>query len=146
MSDDEAYMALVTSNAQSELSALERGLHALHTTEKGSKLGRSVAAYAKEIGRPVATVSWETSAAAVYEAVSSHEETAPNVGARHLAEIHAAPRWLWPALVDRLQAENLPVVRLREIVAELKGVPEPLSVFDTAKCLFAAGTSQPLRA
>jgi hypothetical protein len=43
MSDDEAYMALVTSNAQSELSALERGLHALHS-------GMGMREYARETG------------------------------------------------------------------------------------------------
>ena len=114
-----------------ELSALERGIHALHATEKGSKLGRSVAAYAKEIGRPGQTVAREVAAAAVYEAVSHQRETADIPPATHLAEIHAAPRWLWHALVEKLETESLMVVRLRDIVSELKGVPEPLLVFDT---------------
>jgi hypothetical protein len=49
----------------------------------------------------------------------------------HLAEIHAAPRWLWPALVERLQqGDGLRVVRIREIVAGLKGAPEPASAFN----------------
>lgn len=49
MSDEDAYMALVTSNAQGELNALERDFHALGATEKGSKNGKSVM---KGYGRP----------------------------------------------------------------------------------------------
>ena len=37
MSDEEAYMQLVLSNAQSELSPLEVGMHALGATELGER-------------------------------------------------------------------------------------------------------------
>jgi hypothetical protein len=107
-------MALVTSNAQSELSALERGKHALHS-------GMDVKAYSDSIGRARGTVRDEVYAAEVAEAVSDIRHDTPH---QLLVAIHpAAPRWLWPALVERLQAEGLPVARLREIVAELKGTP-----------------------
>ena len=42
LDDADAEMLLVTSNAQSDLTALEHGLHALRVTEKGSKLGKNV--------------------------------------------------------------------------------------------------------
>jgi hypothetical protein len=45
MDDDSAFMELILSNAQGELSPLERGIHALGATEKG-KHGKSIAAYA----------------------------------------------------------------------------------------------------
>ena len=44
MDDAAAYMELVRSNAQSELTALERGLHALRS-------GLDVKAYAASVGR-----------------------------------------------------------------------------------------------
>jgi hypothetical protein len=50
MDDATAYMELVRANAQSELTALERGMHALGFVEKG-KHGKSAEAYAKEVGR-----------------------------------------------------------------------------------------------
>jgi ParB/RepB/Spo0J family partition protein len=56
MDDDTAFMQLVMSNAQSELSPLERGIHALAATEKGKHDGKSVAAYARRVGRPEQTV------------------------------------------------------------------------------------------
>ena len=40
--------------------------------------------------------------------------------AKHLAEIHAAPRWLWPALVEKLLAEDLTVNDTKRLVAEYK--------------------------
>ena len=105
LDDADAEMLLVTSNAQSDLTALEHGLHALRVTEKGSKLGKSINAYAKAVGRPQQIVQREVDAAEVYRAVSAFALTAPTDQPRHLAEIHAAPhgygrRWCkqWPAL------------------------------------------------
>ncbi len=84
-------------NAQGELSPLERGLHALAATEKG-KHGRSVAAYAEEVGRPQPTVAKEVMAARFAQSYSTCNNLAElQPYARHLAEIHAAPAWLRPA-------------------------------------------------
>ena len=94
MDDETAYMELVRCNAQTELTALERGLHALNR-------GKDVKAYAESVGRARQSVSNEVLAARVAQAV-------PHVGRdlsnyfRHLTEIHAAPKWLWSALVERL--------------------------------------------
>jgi hypothetical protein len=54
MSDDDAYMALVTSNSQSELTPLERGLHALGATVKGDP-EKGVRAYAGTRGKTPGT-------------------------------------------------------------------------------------------
>ena len=104
MSDDDAFMELVLSNAQSELSALERGMHALLATEKGSTTGRSVAAYAKVVGRQQPAVAREVYAAEVAMAVIPHGITAAELDGfdRHASEIHAAPEAAWPALVRHL--------------------------------------------
>ena len=67
LDDDAAYMLLATSNAQSELSPLERGLHALRS-------GMDVKAYAASVGRKQQTVSNEVCAAKVAEAC-------PDIGA-----------------------------------------------------------------
>src|SRR3712207_1648174 len=58
MDDQAAYLELVRSNAQSELTPLERGLHALGATEKG-KHGLSVNAYATALGQPEPSVRRE---------------------------------------------------------------------------------------
>jgi hypothetical protein len=74
-------------------------MHALGAVEKGSKLGKSLKAYSEAIGRPNSSVDIELRAARVAVAVSARVETARLVEShRHLAEIHAAPTWLWPAL------------------------------------------------
>jgi hypothetical protein len=100
LDDDAAYMLLATSNAQSELTALERGLHALHATEKG-KWQDSVLSYAKSVGRPERSVRNEVHAAEVLDTVPGEFADVGELSARfsQLVEIHAAPQWLWPALV-----------------------------------------------
>lgn len=126
MDDDAAYMALVTCNSQSELSALERGFHALGATEKG-KRGKSVNAYADEIGRPQRTVSQEVNAAEVAE-VSACALTSMTVLSdkhRQLAELHSAPRWLWRSLVTQLISKKWTVDDARKEAQRLKETPEP---------------------
>jgi protein gp37/ParB-like chromosome segregation protein Spo0J len=129
MDDDAAYMALVTCNSQSELSALEKGLHALGATQKG-KHGRSVNAYAAEVGRPRQSVEVEIHAAEVYREVATRVAiSVPTDRPRHLAEIHAAPPWLWSALVEAvLSAKPKPwtVEQTKATVARLKDAPETL--------------------
>lgn len=89
-------MALALFNAQSELSPIERGMHALHS-------GMDVKAYAASVGRVRTTVQDEVKAARVAEAVTDirHDEK-PRFA--QLVEIHAAPRWIWPSLVAALGA------------------------------------------
>lgn len=100
MPDDEAFMALALCNTHGELTPIERGMHAL-------KSGMSVRAYAEKVGRAHKTVDDEVRAARVMSACA-HVRT--NVPHRVLCEIHAAPTWLWPALVttaERAGADSL---------------------------------------
>lgn len=125
MDDDTAYMELVRSNAQGELTALERGMHALHSGLTGK-------AYAAAVGRAQQSVSNEILAARVADAV-------PHVGYdlsdyfRHLTEIHAAPSWLWPALVTALVKDGGTVEAVRRDVAKLKDALTPPEWADSAK-------------
>ena len=108
MSDDDAFMALVLSNAQSELSALERGMHALQS-------GLSVRDYAKKAGdRSATAVAYERQAAEVFTRVNSPSDL--DQYPRHLAEIHAAPASAWPALVRHLLADKWTVKATQEAV------------------------------
>jgi hypothetical protein len=50
--------------------------------------------------------------------------------ARHLAELHAAASWLWPALVARLIAEGWNVDTARGHAGRLEDAPEPPSWAD----------------
>ena len=94
-----------------ELSPLERGVHALGFVVKG-KHGQSVEAYAK---------AGEVAAAELFSEIghladsTGHSrrlvmQSGPDIGTEgdrshnHLAELHAAPRWLWRALVAKLIA------------------------------------------
>jgi ParB/RepB/Spo0J family partition protein len=136
LDDDDADMLLVTSNAQSELTALEHGLHALRMTEKG-KHGKSISAYAEAVGRPRQSVQQEVHAAEVYREVAANAATlVPTDQPRHLAEIHAAPRWFWRALVQAMvgapetetakEIKPWTIEQTKATVARFKDVPEKL--------------------
>jgi ParB-like chromosome segregation protein Spo0J len=101
MDDEEAFLELVKSNNQSELSPLEHGEHALKATKKG-KHGKSVEAYAEAIGRPITNVKREVHAARVAQSVPRGTISPTLDRTRHLAELHAAAAWLWPVLVARM--------------------------------------------
>jgi hypothetical protein len=81
-------MALALCNAQGELTPLEIGLHAI-----GS--GLTQRAYADKINMVHGALVDRWNAAKVGQSCRHM----PTERWRHLAEIHAAPRWLWPALV-----------------------------------------------
>jgi hypothetical protein len=99
-------MELVRANAQSELTALERGMHALHS-------GITERAYADEIGRSKSSVHEEMAAAKVADVCPDIRATL----SKHwqcLVAIHAAPRWLWPALVEKMVADGMTVEATRK--------------------------------
>ena len=134
MTDEQAYMELVLCNTQSELSALERGIHALHSGVSGSE-------YARSVGRTQQSVALEIQAAKVYEAtthvvtkVMPHGITDPtSVDWRNLAEIHAAPQWLWTALVRQMIADSWTVATTREKTSAFKECPSPPEWSDSEK-------------
>jgi ParB-like chromosome segregation protein Spo0J len=111
MDDEAAFMALVLANSQSELSALERGMHALRS-------GAGVREYARSIERAPSLVVRERQAAEVFTRVNS-DATLLADKAKQLAELHAAAPWLWPTLVARLIAEGWNVETARGQAARL---------------------------
>ncbi len=129
MSDDEAYMALVLDNAQSELLPLEEGMHALRS-------GIKQAEYAKKIGKEVSSLQPRWQAARVIEVIEKNininiSEFAPVWLA--LSAIHVAPAWLWEELVGCLMEEKWAVEKTREKVRPLKDVEAPPDWSDTAE-------------
>jgi protein gp37/ParB-like chromosome segregation protein Spo0J len=98
--DEEAFMQLALANAQSGLTALERGRHALAaTTRYGANGGLSIAKYAERVARKDRTVHNEVWAYEVYESA--------DVGRldgcfSQLVAIHAAPRETWAKLAQQM--------------------------------------------
>lgn len=105
LDDDEAFMQLVLSNTQGELSPLEIGMHALRAVPPG-KGGRGITGglseYARRIGRSKSAVSMLRSAAEVAETVQSSERFPLTENATHLYEVSRTPRPCWSALVAAL--------------------------------------------
>jgi ParB/RepB/Spo0J family partition protein len=120
MDDEEAFMQLVLSNAQSELAPLERGFHALAATE--SKF--SIRDYAGKVQRSKSMVQVEVSAAKV--ALSSQLDKSQLLNrANQLAEIHAAPEHCQPALVERLVKDKWNVKVTAQKVKDVLAVKPP---------------------
>ena len=94
MSDQDAYMALALCNAQGELHPLEVGLHALRS-------GLQPTAYAKQTGQSRRHTQTRVYAARV-ATKSGHDIVVLRDAWSQLAEIHAAPTWLWSALVEAM--------------------------------------------
>jgi hypothetical protein len=127
MDDDTAFMQLVLSNAQGELSPLERGMHALAATEKGKHNGHSVDAYALATGRKVTSTKQEIYAASVYQIVARATISPSDLTnrTRHLAEIHAAPQACWPSMVKRLLDAKWNVEQTNAAVKAVLAVKPP---------------------
>lgn len=139
LDDATAYMALALNNAQGELSPIERGMHALHSGMAGKT-------YAGSIGRPQPSIAREISAARVAESVTDVGYDIADKFSQ-LVEIHAAPEWLWSALVSALIAEDWTVEATRKSVtaASAKGrtvmVPSSLDQHREHFALFAVSAS-----
>jgi ParB/RepB/Spo0J family partition protein len=109
MDDAEAYMLLVLSNSQSELSPLEIGLHVLGYVELGKK-GRGhrggLREYARHVGFSQAYLSQVAAAAEVFlslDGVKNDKSTYHFLDkAQHLYAIHSAPREFWPVLAEAM--------------------------------------------
>ena len=126
MDDDEAYMALATSNNQGELAPLEIGLHALFsvaTQKGGSGKKGGMRAYARSIGKDPANVSRYRDGAEVFVVVQKccNDTTVLRDKAQHLHAIHAADPSLWPVIVPHM-------LKLRP---QQSGEPKAWSVADT---------------
>jgi len=133
MTDDEAYMELALSNSQSQLSNLEKGLHALRYAEKG-KVGAGagnkggVSEYAKQVNIARGTLDGYINAAEVFEniRICGDLENIRTCGdlmdkTRYLSEIHAAPKEAWAAMVNYLLTEeNCTVAKIKTKVKAIK--------------------------
>ena len=147
MDDDTAFMQLVLSNAQGELSPLERGMHALAAaTEKHSKNGKSFAAYARAVGvEPNTLESW-VNAAEVYHNLRQHTVSVSDLDKRtfHLRSIHSAPPACWQYLVERMvkekwnQDQTIAVVKFVNAIKPPRGY-EKLFAVEKLQEMAAAG-------
>jgi hypothetical protein len=130
MSDDEAYMRLVTDNAQGELSPLEIGIHALGSvelSEGGAGKKGGISEYARQIGKGESYVRQIRSAATVYK--TSHLSADFFDKTKHLYEISRAPETAWPLLCDALQSGALTTVDdVGKAVARVKGLEAAASM------------------
>lgn len=122
LDDEAAYMALVTSNSQGELSPLEIGMHALNCVAlgdggRGKKGGLS--AYAEAVGRAKQTVSELVAAARVAENCPL-ERTVLMDKTKHLAAIHALPRECWEPMVQAMLAEGWTVKQVQSVVEDAR--------------------------
>ena len=131
MDDDQAYMALATSNNQGELAQLEYGLHAVELPEasrgKGNK-GSKRLDYAASIGKSKGYVSQAVGAARVANAVKKF--TPVNIlmdKAKHLYAIHAGDiaRDLWPCVVASMLAQQWRVEDTQHWVSKVAEFYEP---------------------
>ncbi len=107
LTDDEAYLQLVLSNEQSDLSPLEIGLHALHYValgERGRGKEGGLGAYARMVGRSQPYISQVRQAAEVFSTIQENHCSSNDFldKARHLAAIHRAPASVWLDLVNAL--------------------------------------------
>jgi hypothetical protein len=109
-------MALALNNAQGEISDLERGIHALNSP-------LSVRDYARAVSISATAIAYQRHAAEVFTRVNTDADLSKM--ARHLAELHQAPRWLWRSLVSRLASEGWTVEQARGAAQKFKDTPEP---------------------
>lgn len=117
MDDDEAFMLLVLSNTQGELSPLEIGMHALIWQGEQKE-------YAERSGYGKSYISQLRSAAEVASVYSSKPDGLDEK-AKHLYEVSRAPRAAWSALVGQLVKHGWTVADVKRKVDELKRFEVP---------------------
>ncbi len=103
MNDDDAYMQLVLSNAQGELSPLEIGMHVLGYVQR--QKGGGLKAYGQRIGKTQQYVSQLRDAAEVAQEISNKSTTQVVLlleKAKHLSLIHSLPRNLWAVAAEAM--------------------------------------------
>jgi len=129
MDDETAFMDLVRSNAQGELSPLEIGLHALEFVKLGKRgrgnSGDGLAEYATAISRTAARITQVRQAARVYKMLtqvnnlSDDQKNGLMTCSKHLTEIHQAPESLWPLLVQAMLSKSWSVKDTKAHVAKI---------------------------
>lgn len=120
LDDEEAFMQLVLSNTQGELSPLEIGMHALRAVPLAQgKSGGGVSAYAKRAGYGDESVRQWRKAAEVWDSLP---KTFWEVQAKHqhLYEISKAPQSAWLVLVNRLVDKSWTVAETKSAVDKIR--------------------------
>ena len=136
LDDVETNLLLLSSNQQEGNDPLDIGLNALDTVEK-SKGGRgvrselSVRGFADALGKSHPYLVQVTQAAEVYKLVTRVTSFKAAGIHRNLAEIHAAPNWLWSALVKQMIESGWTVQITRDKVGAFKEVSDPPSWADS---------------
>jgi ParB/RepB/Spo0J family partition protein len=128
MDDDEAFMQLVLSNTQGELSPLEIGMHALKAVPPAErKAGQGFKAYAERIGVTGAYIGQLHAAAEVITAAKLKFSSVANLAdkAKHLYEISRAPRDTWAVLVAALAKHSWTVADTQHHVQQIKAFDVP---------------------
>jgi site-specific DNA-methyltransferase (adenine-specific) len=126
MDDDEAFMQLVLSNTQGELSPLEIGFHALKAvplSEGGRGKKGGLSAYAERLGRDLSGIRQLRAAAEVAETLETSHRIKTADRTYHLYEVSKAPREVRSALVDAL-------VKRSWTVADTKSTVDKVRQFD----------------
>lgn len=131
MDDDRAYMELVLSNAQGELSPLEIGMHALHYVakgEKGSGKKGGLREYARRVGRDEQNIRLYRKAAEVVQKCGN-DTAFPTLLTKsaHLSAIHALPGSCWGVAVDAMLAKGWSAADTKHWVDKARefDIPEP---------------------
>lgn len=124
LDDEAAYMALVTSNSQGELSPLEVGMHALGVDfdkpGAGAK-GGGLKKYAADVGRSPTTITQVRQAAKVVASVNLvNQINELQTKALHLAAIHALPPECWAPMVQSMLAEGWTVKQVQSVVEDAR--------------------------
>lgn len=117
LDDDAAYMALVTSNSQGELSPLEIGLHALHCvglSEGGRGKKGGLSAYAELVGKDRSNIRMYRDGAEVAQKVGIDTHLSDKT--QHLAAIHALPADCWQAMVELMLEHGWTVKQVQAVV------------------------------
>ena len=134
LTDEQAYMELVLCNTQSELHPLEEGKHAAES-------GMDLKAYAERAGKDRSTLARKVMAWRVL-AVCHVAHTEVSECWRNLAEIHAAPQWLWSALVQQMIEGGWTVQVTRDKVGAFKEVADPPAWADSDRIADALVSGQ----
>lgn len=130
LTEDEAFMFLVTDNNQGELSPLEIGLHALESVTLGNRWSQNggMKEYAEAVGKQPSRVTEYRQAAEVFRSLDSNAEDNDKIKfqrwnlmdkANHLVAIHKAPSPLWPVLVSALLAKEWSVKDTKHFVGKV---------------------------
>lgn len=117
--DAAAFMELVTSNNQGELSPLEIGIHALKAVPKAQgKKSDGLKAYARVIGKTGEYIGQLRTAAEVLAATSKLEFGSFLDKAKHLCAIHALPKPCWQAACEWLAKSDAAVADVEKRVKD----------------------------